>query len=132
MIPESWFPALRPDDGETVGYLDLVGEEFQPYDLLGRPCGDPADYTDAEDRLSALGLAYLARRWTFAVEDHPEPIAVVISEVSRESVVVRSDDPGYHRDFGTPFTLPLPVDRSVLWENPEGKGPRFTQAVPGR
>ncbi|MFK0072375.1 hypothetical protein [Arthrobacter woluwensis] len=132
MIPDNWFPATRPDDGETVGYLDMVGEEFQPYDLLGRPHGEPAEYTEAEERLAELGLSYLARRWSFAVQDHPEPIAVVISELNRDAVVVLSDDADYHRDFGTPFSVPLPLDGSVLWENPDGSGPRFTQSVPNR
>jgi len=131
MIPESWFPATRPDDGETVGYLDMVGEEFQPYDLLGRPCGDAADYLAAEERLSASGISYLASRWLLTVDDHPVPIAVVISEVNRQSVVVLSDDPDYHRDFGTPFRLPLPVDPAKLVQGPPGSGPRFTQAIPG-
>lgn len=132
MIPENWFPALREDDGETIGYLDMVGDAFQPYDLLGRPCGAPVDYLDAETHLRELGISYLARRWTLAVDDHPTPIAVVISEVDRERVVVRNDDPAYHRDVGAAFSLPLPIDPVLLWENPDGSGPRFAQAVPNR
>ncbi|WP_394940916.1 serine/threonine protein phosphatase [Psychromicrobium sp. YIM B11713] len=133
MIPEEWIRVIRPDDREIVGYLEMLDDGFVPRDLLGRPVENHAealDYDEAEELLIGAGLEYLARRWKLSVDDAEEPIYVVVREISPAQVTVISDDPDYHRDLGTAFTLELPEFSDRLQPGAAGSGPRFVIAMP--
>lgn len=111
MIPNTWKEHRRADDNELIGYVD---EEFQARTVFGFPIGKPDDETEAKRALESLGLSYLAERWLLALPNREEPITVHIVEVSPLNVTVKSVDYGYEGDYGTPFTLDVPVSPSEL------------------
>jgi hypothetical protein len=81
VIPSSWEPYERVDDGELLGYLAPVSEDLvQPVSVFGYPLAEPGDRYDAEARFEGLGLSYLAEPWILRHADRPEPIRVRILE----------------------------------------------------
>ena len=54
------FDHLRSDDGEHVGYIEMVGDLFVPHDLLHRRRGEPMELHEAEAVLDTIGLRALA------------------------------------------------------------------------
>lgn len=141
MIPLEWIRVIRPDDREVVGYLEMSGDGFLPYDLLGRPvqsgqgqnelAGEPQalPYDEAEEVLIDRGLGYLAARWKLQVDDVEQPIDVVIRELTPATVSVMIDDYQYSKPLGTVITLDLPEISGRLRQGSSG-GPRFLNAVP--
>jgi hypothetical protein len=113
MIPSTWAPHRRADDGEVVGYLapaegmtdsDLV----VPMSLLGHPLGDPADEGEAADVLERTGLSMLADQWRYSADG--AEIRVRIVSVTPSHVVLKHEDFGdMSHDYGRSFTLALPV-----------------------
>lgn len=63
MIPPTWTPVERDDDGELLGYLEPVGDAVRPVSPFGYPVGEPGDEEDGDERLQSLGLRYLAEPW---------------------------------------------------------------------
>jgi hypothetical protein len=115
MIPATWTPHRRPDDDEILGYLESHGDgTVQPRTLFGYPLGSRVETADAERLLDSLGLSYLAERWLLTIAGRADSIGVQIVEVSPRSVTVASTDLGYEGDYGTRFTLDVPVDPDAL------------------
>src|SRR6185312_4764050 len=92
VIPETWLESRRDEDGELLGFLrpgDASGDasggapgQFVPVTVFGYPLGPAGDEDDAQRVLEAVGLSYLADRWSLALDGRPDPIAVQIVEAS--------------------------------------------------
>lgn len=116
MIPNNWREHRRSEDDELIGYVAACDGSFAAYTLFGYPLGDNLDESEAERVLEAAGLRYLAERWMLAIDGRDEPIAVEIVEARPATVTVKNVDVGYEDgEWGTPFTLDVPVDGERLW-----------------
>lgn len=113
---EDSFAHVRASDGETVGRIALTDDgDFQPFDLLGRPLGEPTDLQTAEERLEIQGLKHLAQPWWIDVDDGRR-VKVTIQETRPDAVVVRVDDFQARDLYGTVKEMPLPS--STLHDHP--------------
>lgn len=123
-VPETWIEHRR-SDGELVGWMEQVGDDFRLFDLLGRERTDaPISWLLAEELLDDLGIGYLAD--PYALEMNNEWIRVKILEASPARIVVK------HEDFGD-VTADLPT-YELAWPAPatlvpleEAPGPVRTQ-----
>lgn len=107
----------RRGDRELLGWIVPDGDGFTVVDLLGRARTDePVDWLAAEELLDALGIGYLADRYTLVLADGtPRPVR--IGEVSTSGVTVVADDFGAASAVGADperFRLPFPVPPEVL------------------
>ena len=123
-----WTPHRR-DDGELVGWIFPVGDDWVPVDLFGREVAEPLDWLDAEAVLEERGIRWLADVWMLE-RDAAAPLRVRIVEVTPDRngipgrVVVQSDD------FGA---IDAPVTRFELpWPAPERLRPRREDDPDGR
>jgi len=123
-----WTPHRR-DDGELVGWIFPVGDDWVPVDLFGREVAEPLDWLDAEAVLEERGIRWLADVWMLE-RDAAAPLRVRIVEVTPDRngipgrVVVQSDD------FGA---IDAPVTRFELpWPAPEHLRPRRDGDPDGR
>lgn len=92
MIPATWIPHRRPD-GETLGWIEPVGDDFVAHDLLGRPATDaPVDWIAAEEALEEIGIRYLADPYTLETADGPRPVRV--GEATIDGITLVADDFG--------------------------------------
>lgn len=91
MIPPTWLPYHRIDDGELLGYLVPEDGAHRPVTVFGYPLDDPVDEPAAESVLESVGLSYLADRWLLSLEDGGT-VDVVIQEASPDRLVVASAD----------------------------------------
>lgn len=83
------FDHRRSDDGEHVGYIEMVGDLFVPNDLLHRRRGEPMELDEAEAVLDAIGLRALAEDWLLDPADGVgDPVRVRIQEVTPTQVTV--------------------------------------------
>ena len=114
MIPAHWLAYSREDDGELLGYLDDGDGGVQARTVFGHALGATGERADAVRVLDSVGLSYLAERWLLTLPDRDDPITVQIVEASPERLVVTSVDYGFEGDYGTPFTLEVPVSASRL------------------
>ncbi|SJN36313.1 hypothetical protein FM125_11020 [Micrococcus lylae] len=112
------FDHLRSDDGEHVGYIEVVDDLFVPHDLLHRRRGEPMELDEAEAVLDAVGLRALAEDWLLDPTDGiGEPLRVRIQEVTRTHVTVAPTVDGAagevakRIDPAASVTLALPTDR---------------------
>lgn len=99
----------RRSDGQLVGWMVTAGDGFHVVDLLGRQrTVDPVDWLAAEDELEALGIGYLAHRYSLRLPDGSER-RVRIGEVSTSAIVVVADDLGSASAVGAnPAACELP------------------------
>ena len=84
---DTWLAVTR-EDGETVGYLEPVTDDFAdviPRNRLGHAVGDAHDYHAAEELVLDRGLRELAEHWLLDGEG-PE---LAISELSPAGIVLR-------------------------------------------
>ena len=109
MIPSTWRQHRRKDDHELLGYIAPTDEAFQARTIFGYPVGAVSDSGEAEQTLELIGLSYLAERWWLSIDGRDEPITVQIVEVTPVKVTVNSVDYGYEGDYGTAFTLDVPI-----------------------
>ncbi|GAA4836283.1 hypothetical protein [Garicola koreensis] len=102
----------RREDGERLGWIRMVGEQFIAVDVLGREITGEVDWLEAEETLDERGLGFLAERWLF---DSPVrgTVFVRIVEASPAGVRVREDDFGAAaaagaevQDHDLPFPAP--------------------------
>ncbi|ERG64463.1 MULTISPECIES: hypothetical protein [Agrococcus] len=105
MIPSDWMPHRRPD-GETVGYLRMVGDDFQPMDLLGRPLAEASDWLAAEEALDDHSIAWLMDAFLLSLDDGD--VRVRVTEVTPERVRVKRDDLGAVGGDARFWELPVP------------------------
>jgi hypothetical protein len=109
MIPSTWTPHRRADDGEVVGYLAPASDGLVvPMSLLGHALDEPCDEHTAAEVLESAGLSMLAEAWRY-VGDGTD-LRVRIVQVTAAHVVLKHEDFGdmSHR-YGENFSLPLPV-----------------------
>lgn len=99
-----------------LGWAVPDGEGFHVVDLLGRQrTGAPVDWLEAEEIFDALGIGYLADRYSLRSPDGTER-RVRISEASPSRIVVLADDFGDASAIGArpeAFTLPFPAPESL-------------------
>ncbi len=111
-MPSADWIEHRRLDGEHVGWTVPAGDGFHVIDLLGRQHTDaPVDWPEAEELFEALGLGYLANRYSLRLADGVER-RVRIGEVSRSRIVVFADDFGSASAVGAKpeaFELPFPA-----------------------
>ncbi|MDI9627839.1 MAG: hypothetical protein QM286_04740 [Acidobacteriota bacterium] len=116
MIPEEWI-AQRRGDGEVIGYIEMTGDEFRPYDLLGRPLGSSSEWDAAETAIEQTGLSFLADPHLI---DLGVERRVRLTEVTREHVVLVADEFGAAQAVGAAsleswvFDLPITVNLRPL------------------
>jgi hypothetical protein len=115
MIPTTWSELRRRDDGELLGYIAPAGDGFQANTVFGNPVGGLSDQDHAEQTLESIGLSYLAERWLLIIDGRDEPITVQIVEATPATVTVKSVDYGHEGDYGTTFSLDLPILPKHLW-----------------
>lgn len=89
----TWIEHRRGMDGERLGWMLPVGDEYIVIDLLGRPRTGPVDWLTAEEALDELGIGYLADPYELLLESG-EWLRVRITEVSTEIIRVKKDDFG--------------------------------------
>lgn len=113
VIPEEWI-VQRRSDGEVIGYVEMVGDAFRPYDPLGRPLGDASDWVAAETAIEEAGLAFLA-------EPHLVDLGIErrvrLTEVTKAHVVMVADEFGAAQSVGAAsleiWVLDLPITVSL-------------------
>jgi hypothetical protein len=114
MIPTTWREHRRQDDDELLGYIVPTNEAFQARTVFGYPMGALSNQQNAEQTLESIGLSYLAERWLLSIDGRDEPITVQIVEATPSKVTVKSVDYGYEGDYGTAFTLDVPIQPDRL------------------
>ncbi len=108
MIPPSWHPHRRSEDGELVGYLRPEGALVTPVTVFGYPLSDPTDGGAAADILDRHGLAYLADRWL--LQTARGPVSMQIVEATPDRLRLTSVDYGDATySYGTEVVLDVPV-----------------------
>jgi hypothetical protein len=108
----------RRGDGELLGWMVPEGDLFHIVDLLGRIRTDePLDWFDAEEALAALGIGYLADRYSLRLPNGEER-RVRIGEVHTSGIVAVADDFGSASAIGAKperFALPFPAPDELTW-----------------
>lgn len=83
--------AITREDGETVGHLEPLDEEYeqvQPRSLLGHAVGGPTDFLTGQERLVDRGIGELAGMWTLDAGTAAALHRVGIVELSPHGIVV--------------------------------------------
>ena len=110
-----WIEHRRPD-GQHVGWMVPSGDGFHIVDLLGlRRTDAPVDWPVAEEMFEALGIGYLADRYSLRLSDGVER-RVRISELSTSGIVVLADDFGSASAIGArpeAFELSFPAPEGL-------------------
>lgn len=117
MIPQTWEPHYRYDDGELVGYLEPAGPGLmQPRAVFGHPLGEPTTRLGAEQRLEDVGLSYLAEPWGLRTTDGRWQ-RVHIVEAAPSGLTVSNGDVAIGGDIGERIRLevPVPDGRLLPW-----------------
>lgn len=108
----------RRGDGERLGWLVPEGDGFAVVDLLGRTRTEaPLDWLAAEEMLDALGIGYLADRYSLRLPNGVE-LRVRIGEVDTSGIVAVADDFGSASAIGAKperFALPFPAPDELTW-----------------
>jgi hypothetical protein len=117
VIPSDWYPYRRSDDGELLGWIRPHGEEFVPVTLLGHDLAEPSDWLQAEERLEARGLSWLAEPWTFTSADHGD-IRVRIVDVRPDGIRIKTEDYGAIDVPVSYFELPFPAPTTLRPREP--------------
>jgi hypothetical protein len=84
---DTWLAVTR-EDGETVGYLEPVTDDYAevvPRNRLGHAVGDTRDYHVAEELLLERGLRELTEHWV--LDGEGTELAVI--ELAHDGVVLR-------------------------------------------
>lgn len=87
MSPDDWLAVTR-EDGETVGYLDPVTDDYGeviPRNRLGHAVAGVLDYHEAEELVLDRGMRELAEPWLLDGTGDP----LTISELSPHGIVLR-------------------------------------------
>lgn len=124
-----WTPHRR-DDGELLGWIHAVGDDWAAVDVLGRPASDPTEWLDAEAALEERGIAWLADPWVLEGEDE-RPLRVRILEVTPDDdgvpgrIVVKVDDFGdVTRPPTQQYVLAWPIPDRLRPPSPTDPDPR--------
>lgn len=125
MDTSGWLATTR-DDGETVGYLEPLADDYslvQPRSLLGHPVGPPAEFLEAEELLIERGISELAERWMLRGASDDLRGGVVILEASAEGIIVDHADLAKAGAYGRRVRVAWPDDEGLLHRPTEGAGP---------
>lgn len=90
-MTNGWIEHRRSPDGEPLGWMLPVDEDFIAIDLLGRERTGPVDWLTAEETLEDLGIGYLADPYELRLPDG-QWLRVRLSEVSVDGIKVKKDD----------------------------------------
>lgn len=123
-----WIPHRRASDGELVGWIRPVGDEWQAMSLFATPLTEPADWDVAEDALEHMSLAWMADAWILRRDGRDIRVRLVEfrpdgPDGSPGRVVVKTDDFGA---IDVPYELidlpwPPPTDlRPATVDDPSG------------
>lgn len=85
-----WLAVTR-EDGETVGYLEPLTQEYdtvQPRTLLGHALGAPEDFEAGEERIIEHGISELAEPWVLDAGTEGEVAGLTIIELSPHGVLL--------------------------------------------
>ncbi|KAB1662302.1 hypothetical protein F8O01_02250 [Pseudoclavibacter chungangensis] len=107
MIPDTWIEHRR-EDGERLGWIEIVGDACVPIDALGRPLPATTDWLDAEAALEERGIGFLADRYAWH-RDGGAAVAVRITQLDGEHVFVKYDDFGDVTASAAVYELPFPA-----------------------
>lgn len=82
----------RRGDGDLLGWMRSVGEQFVVIDLLGRPRTEPLDWAAAEEYLDDLGIGYLADPYELHLDGRWHRVRLL--EVSTRQIRLKREDWG--------------------------------------
>lgn len=115
-----WIEHRRGIDGERLGWMRPVGDNFVAVDLLGRDITEPVDWLVAEETLDDLGIGYLADIYELQVDTGWLRVRLV--EVTATEIRVKKDDYGDMTAEQVYYTVANPM--------PEGLRARGTKNSP--
>jgi hypothetical protein len=104
---DGWIEHRRPD-GELVGWVRPVGEDFVPVDRLGRDLSPATDWLGAERARDETGLGYLADLFELRLDDGTWRRVRVV-EVSLTLIRLKREDFGAIGGPRVDYTLPFPA-----------------------
>jgi len=90
MDTSQWISVQR-DDGETVGYLEPLAEDYSsvlPRNLLGHAIAETCDYSEGEEILQERGISELMQPWTLDKGLGGPTSELTILELSAQGIVV--------------------------------------------
>ena len=119
---ETTFDHVLPFDGEHVGYIEISGDLFVPYDRMWQRRGEAMPLDEAEAILDSTGLSMLAEDWLLAddASENGAATRVRIQEITRDTVTVAptvdsmSAEVAKSLDLTRTLRLDLPTDRLRL------------------
>jgi len=90
MDTSQWISVQR-DNGEIVGYLEPVAEDYSrvlPRNILGHAISDACDYADGDGLLQERGIKELMQPWTLDGDFGEATSELAIIELSTQGIVV--------------------------------------------
>ncbi len=112
MIPAEWVPHRRSGDRETIGYLEMVGDDVVPRGLVGNALADPtSDWDAASAVIDELSMRQLGGVWVLAADDGGEsqvvilevdPARAVVGDAANAQVVGRPAEDGWRLEVEVP------------------------------
>lgn len=112
MIPSEWIAHRRPGDRETIGYLEMVGDDVVPRGLVGNVLAGPTpDWDEAVAVIDELAMRQLGGTWTLATDEGAEqrvvileidPVRAVVGEATNAQVVGRPAEDAWRLEVEVP------------------------------
>ncbi|WP_229054138.1 hypothetical protein [Aeromicrobium sp. Leaf350] len=117
MIPSDWVPRRRSGDGETIGYVEMVGDDVVPRGLVGNALAGPTpDWDVAEQVVDDVAMRQLGEKWVLTTDEGHEltvvvleidPTRVVVGHAASAQVVGRPAEDGWRIEVPTDRLRPL-------------------------
>lgn len=119
MIPADWVPHRRPGDRETIGYLEMAGDDVVPRGLVGNALADPMpDWDEAAAAIDELSMRQLGGTWALTTDDGAEqrvvileidPVRAVVGDAANAQVVGRPQEDAWRLEVEVPTGRLRPV-----------------------
>ncbi|WP_345469685.1 hypothetical protein QMQ05_10065 [Glutamicibacter ectropisis] len=90
MDTSQWVSVQR-EDGETVGYLEPLADDFSsvlPRNVLGHAIDDPTEYLQGEELLQERGIGELMHPWILDAQQGESTSELTILELSAHGIVL--------------------------------------------
>ncbi|KSU66968.1 hypothetical protein [Arthrobacter sp. NIO-1057] len=90
MDTSQWISVQR-EDGETVGYLEPLAEDFGtvlPRNILGHAIDEPREYLQGEELLIERGIGELMNPWILDAQQGESTRELTILEISAHGIVL--------------------------------------------